>query len=109
MPHRPLLEKLIPQGSVLGPLLFLIYIDGISNLSLSWEVCSVTFADDVCILYRPLYRRDDYKLVQEDIAAIERWSDENFLTLNPQKCKYMLILSSYSSCNSTFTPQPRAQ
>ena len=32
-----------------------------------------------------------YTLVQEDIAAIERWSDENFLTLNTQKCKYMLI------------------
>ena len=68
----------------------LLYIDGINNLSLSLEACSVTFADDVCI-YRPIYSRDDYTLVQEDIAAIERWSDENFLTLNPQKCKYMLI------------------
>ena len=63
---------------------------GINNLSLSSEACSVTFADDVCI-YRPIYSRNDYELVQEDILAVEKWSDDNFLTLNPQKCKYMLI------------------
>ena len=80
----------VPQGSVLGPLLFLIYINGINDLTLSTEACSVTFADDVCI-YRPIHSQNDYKLVQEDISAVEKWSDENFLTLNPQKCKYMVI------------------
>ena len=120
MPHRPLLKKLISlnidpfltrwvadyltlrhqhvvvegdkstavqvlSGLCPRPFLFLIYIDGINNLSLSSEACSVTFADDVCI-YRPIYSR-----YEDDVAAVEKWSDENFLTLNPQKCKYMLI------------------
>ena len=77
-------------GLVLGPLLFLIYIDGITNISLSSEACSVIFADDVC-LYRPIFGQNDYVLVQDDVSAVERWSNENFLTLNPSKCKYMLI------------------
>ena len=49
-----------------------------------------------------------YTLVQEDIAAIERWSDENFLT-KPTKVQLHAHIeeeSSHSSCNSIFTPQP---
>ena len=66
------------------------HVDGINNLSLSSEACNVTFADDVCI-YRPIYSQNDYELVQDDILAVEKWSNDNFLTLYPQKCKYMLI------------------
>ena len=70
----------VPQGSVLGSLLFLVYKDGI-NLFLSSEACSVTFADDVCV-YRPIYSRNDYKLVQKDILAVKKWSNDDFFTLN---------------------------
>ena len=80
----------VPQGSILGPLLFLVYIDDINNMSLSPGACRVIFADDVCI-YRPICCQADYECVQDDISATEQWSSENFLTLNPSKCKYMLI------------------
>ena len=80
----------VPQGSVLGPLLFLIYIDEISSTPLSPGSNRIIYADDVCI-YRPISSRSDFQYVQEDIKAIEEWSSENYLSLNPSKCKYMLI------------------
>ena len=80
----------VPQGSVLGPLLFLIYIDEISAIPLSTESSRVIYADDVCI-YRPISSSSDFGYVQRDIEAIEKWSTDNFLNLNPTKCKYMLI------------------
>ena len=80
----------VPQGSVLGPLLFLIYIDEISSIPLSSGSSRVIYADDVCI-YRPISSCSDFRYVQEDVETVEEWSAENFLNLNPSKCKYMLI------------------
>ena len=62
----------VPQGSVIGPLLFLVYIndllDGIhSNGKL--------FADDAK-LYRRLRGEDDSKALQEDIDKLQEWSHE---------------------------------
>ena len=49
----------VPQGSVLGPLLFLIYINGITELPLSPESKLVMYADDI-LLYRPIRQASDY-------------------------------------------------
>ena len=76
----------VPQGSVLGPLLFLLYIDSLSHLQLSPGSKMVLYADDV-LLYRSIYLINDYYSLQGDINKIFNWST-NFLTLNPSKCKY---------------------
>ena len=76
----------VPQGSVLGPLLILIYIDDISRVSISSGSLTV-YADDL-VLYRPVCSSSDFRLLQQDIDNVSSWTSVNHLTLNSTKCKY---------------------
>ena len=80
----------VPQGSVLGPLLFLIYVDEVTAVPLSQESKMNLFADDL-LLYKTISKQVDYTATQRDINAIAQWSDDNYLMLNPTKCKLMVI------------------
>ena len=79
----------IPQGSVLGPLLFVLYVNDIPSL-LDGRSKILMFADDTK-LYRQIRSEDDVKMLQEDIARLENWSMEWKLTFHPSKCKKMCI------------------
>ena len=72
----------VPQGTVLGPLLFLIYINDLPDLITS--SCSL-FADD-CLLYREIDTPDDYKTLQNDLSKVESWANEWIMTFNTTKC-----------------------
>lgn len=77
----------VPQGSVLGPLLFLIYINDLplcvtSSLSL--------FADD-CVIYRKITNDSDSLLLQNDLNAVLDWCKLWSMTLNTKKCKTMKV------------------
>ena len=65
----------VPQGSVLGPLLFLIYIDDLSNViqALLGNSKVNLFADDI-LLYHLILNPDDYILLQRAVSLIEQWS-----------------------------------
>ena len=80
----------VPQGSVLGPLLFLIYIDDLPSVlhNLGPEVN--LFADDV-LLYHVVSKEEDFALVQEAVSLLDNWSVDNHLNFNLTKCKYMII------------------
>ena len=81
----------VPQGSVLGPLLFSIYINGITEVGISANSYRVLYADDV-LLYRGISQpEEDLHMVQSDIDELQRWSEEQLLQMNPSKCKYMII------------------
>ena len=80
----------VPLGSVLGPLLFLIYIDGITTVTLSPNSYLTLYADDM-LLYRPIANGIDYAQLQEDINTISEWVDGNYLQFNTQKCKFMRV------------------
>lgn len=75
----------IPQGSNLGPLLFLLFIADICN-----EITSskLLFADDMKI-YREIKDISDCQLLQNDLIALNSWCENNMLSLNINKCKIM--------------------
>ena len=72
----------VPQGTVLGPLMFLLYINDISN-NLTSHIR--LFADD-CIIYRTISSPEDPLHLQEDLDRIFNWTTRWQMQLNIQKC-----------------------
>ena len=71
----------VPQGSVLGPLLFLIYIDDVAaSTNLTEGSVLNIFADDM-LLYRPITSIEDLHLLQQDIDKISEWVNINAIQL----------------------------
>ena len=86
----------VPQGSVLGPLLFLIYIDTILSLEFSESSKISLYADDV-LLYKPIVTSSSFYELQVDINNISMWTSINLMSLNTEKCKCMLLTNKRSS------------
>jgi low affinity Fe/Cu permease len=75
----------VPQGTVLGPTLFLVFINDIAdNLHSTARV----FADD-CVIYRPINTEQDHQLMQEDLDPLVGWSDTWQMEFNVSKCAIM--------------------
>ena len=84
IPSTPLNVKCgVPQGSVLGPTLFLIFIN--LSKSLKWSK-DIFFADDV-VIYTSGDEKDEE--VNDDIANLHTWCIQNAITMNVKKTKYM--------------------
>ena len=79
----------VPQGSVLGPYLFLVYINEIVD-TISEDSKIVMFAYDIA-LYRAIRSPLDFILLQLDVDAICNWIALNYLKLNILKCCYMIF------------------
>ena len=82
----------VPQGTVLGPLLFLIYINDMPrNISEGTHI--PLFADD-CLVYRPIHDAGDQAVLQHDLDRLHRWAVRWGMTFNPSKCYIMHIARS---------------
>jgi len=89
----------VPQGSVLGPLLFLLYINDMPS-----RVSSTTklFADD-SLLYRVIRSARDSAALQEDLHNLEKWESEWQMAFNPSKCETIRITRKRQPIISTYT------
>ena len=86
----------MPQGSILGPLLFLLYVN---NIPFSKDSHLMMYADDL-LLFKPISCQQDLLTFQCDVNLISQWTLQNHLSLNCNKTKYMLISRSRPcSCN----------
>ena len=72
------------------PLLFLIYINDLTEINLRDGAKITLYADDV-LLFRVINSPEDFDRLQNDIDEVGNWSSINFLTLNRDKCKYMIV------------------
>lgn len=77
----------IPQGSVLGPILFIIYINDILD---NIESEGFLFADDTKI-FKTILSKEDAEVLQSDLGSLEAWSNEWLLRFNPKKCHVLSL------------------
>lgn len=84
----------VPQGSHLGPLLFLLFINDLPNV-IKHSEC-LLFADDLKV-YRAIKTKNDCNLLQEDINAVDEWCVFNNLPLNTSKCQCFTLSRSLTS------------
>ena len=75
----------VPQGSVLGPILFILFVNSISE-EVDGDI--LLFADDTK-LYKIIDTDEDQLAMQEDINKLHRWSQAWLMTFNKEKCKTM--------------------
>ncbi|CAB4031005.1 Hypothetical predicted protein [Paramuricea clavata] len=93
----------VPQGSNLGPLLFLIYINDLPNCLETTH--SNLFADDTILSCQGHLSIDiEYKL-NKDLVNAQKWLSANKLTLNNEKTKYMIIGSRQRLKNLDHVPK----
>ena len=91
----------VPQGSILGPLLFVLFINDLP-LGLSDGTNISLYADDTKI-WRKIHSVSDCLLLQADIDHLNEWAILNKMRFHPSKCKVLPIFLRSNISSPTFT------
>ena len=86
----------VPQGTVLGPLLFVIYINDMLDRFTSG---ALLFADDTKI-FRQFCSKEDSHQLQNDLENLEEWTKTWLLRFNPDKCHVLTIGKLENICHT---------
>ena len=89
----------VPQGTVTGPLWFLIFINDLPN-NISSKIR--LFADD-CVIYRTIRGPSDADLLQQDLHKLTDWQNKWLMRFNEKKCYVMRIAQARSPLQFEYT------
>lgn len=92
----------VPQGSILGPILFLLYVNYLPNCLSSINNC-LLYADDTTLFASDINLDILTPLPNTDLKNLIDWCEENKLCINPQKTHYM-VFSSPNRARCTLSP-----
>ena len=90
----------VPQGLVLGPLLFLIYINDLQNCMISTPRL---FADDTAVLIHANTLTELEIKINRELENVVVWTRKNNLTINPMKSQAMIVSLSLFKTNFAIT------
>ena len=88
----------VPQGTVLGPLLFLVYINDLPDL----VTCKIRLFADDALIYRTIDSIQDALLLQNDLAKLITWESNWSMEFNPDKCKVLRITNKRKTINQSY-------
>ena len=81
-------ECSVPQGSVLGPLLFILYVNDMRN---ALQTIPRLFADDICLFLTAKNIVDLEIIGNSELSSLKNWMDTNKLTVNPTKSNLIVV------------------